>query len=189
MEYKEILGGVSAVIALGVSFSYIYTIVRGKTKPHLYTHLIDVIISSIVFFGALTAGAGAGVWVLAVSTPVVFVIVLLSLKYGTKDVTRADAFFAVGACLSIIPWLLTKDPTLSIALATLIYVLSMAPTIRKTWNDAYSEPLFLWVLNALKHVIAIFAITAYSVATLTYSVSIICINAVLIGVILWRRRK
>lgn len=189
VEYKELLGILSGIIALGISLSYIYTIVKGKTRPHLYTYVIDLIVSSVVVAGALAAGAGAGAWNLLVSTPLVLVIALLCLKYGTKDVTRSDAFFAGGALLTVVPWLLTKEPTLSVVLASLIYVLSMIPTIRKTWNAPESEPIALWTINALKHVVALSALAVFSVATATYSLSIICIDAVLIGVMLWKRRR
>ena len=189
MEYKEILGIIASLVAAGISLSYIYTIVRGKTRPHLYTIAIDFIISSIVFAGAFVAGAGAGIWSLGVSTVLVFGMVLLCFKYGTKDVKPIDAVFALAAVFSIIPWVLTKDPTLSIILASLINLLSVVPAFRKTWNDPYSEPVVIWGANAFKHVIAIAATAVISTATIFYSISIIAMNIVFVAMILWRRRK
>ncbi|GEM_PF-1254834 len=187
MDYKEILGIISALIAFGISVSYIYTIVKGRTRPHFYSIAIDAVISSIVLAGAFISGAGAGVWNLAVSTLFVYVMVLLCFKYCTKDVTKLDAVFALGAGLAIIPWFLTKDPTLSVVLASMIALLSMLPSARKTWNDPYSEPWTLWAMNALKHVIAIAAISILSVATLTYSVTMIFVAVAMVSIILYRR--
>lgn len=190
MEYKEILGLISVVLALGISLSYLYTIVKGKTRPHFYTIAIDAIISTIVIAGAFYAGAGAGVWNLAASTSIVYVIVVLCwFKYATKDVTRLDGMFAAASLLTVIPWILTNDPTLSVVLASLISVLSLLPAIRKTWNNPYSEPWSIWGINASKHVIAIAATSAFSVATLAYPVTIITTNALFALMILYRRRS
>ena len=189
MELKEILGLAASFLAAGISFSYIYTIVRGKTRPHLYAVAMDALISTIVFAGAFSAGAGAGVWSLGVATVLVYFMVILCFKYGTKDVTPIDGFFAGAALLSIIPWILTKDPTLSVVLASLINIVSFMPAFRKTLNDPYSEPLSIWSVNALKHVISLFAVAVFSVATVFYSFSVILLNVVFVGTVLWRRRK
>jgi hypothetical protein len=185
---KEVLGVIASLLAAGISLSYIYTIVRGQTRPHLYTMAIDALISSIVFTGALIAGAGSGVWGLGVSTCLVFIMVLLCFKYGTKDVTKLDAVFALAACASVIPWVLTKDPTLSVILASLINLISVVPSFRKTWNAPYSEPVILWGLNAVKHVFAIAATVSISLATVFYPISIILMNAVFVAMILYRRK-
>lgn len=189
MEYKEILGAVSALIAFGISVSYIYTIVRGKTRPHLYSIAMDALISTIVFAGAFTAGAGAGVWALGVATVLVYLMVVLCFKYGTKDVQPIDGLFALAALLSVVPWILTKDPTLSVVLASLINVISFLPAVRKTWNDPYSEPAILWGTNAIKHVVALMATAVFSVATVFYSSSVILLNVAFVAMILWRRQK
>lgn len=189
MEYKEILGIIASIVAAGISLSYIYTIVRGKTRPHLYSVAMDALISTIVFAGAFTAGAGAGVWSLGVATVLVYVMVILCFKYGTKDVKPIDGVFALLALLSVIPWVLTKDPTLSVVLASLINLLSFIPAFRKTWNDPYSEPATIWGANALKHVISLPATSVFSVATVFYSLSVICLNIVFVAMILLRRKK
>lgn len=189
MELKEILGVISVIIALCISLSYIYTIVRGKTRPHLYSVAMDALISTIVFAGAFTAGAGAGVWSLGVATVLVYVMVILCFKYGTKDVKPIDGIFALLALLSVIPWILTKDPTLSVVLASLINLFSFIPAYRKTWNDPYSEPATIWGANALKHVVSLPATSVFSVATVFYSASIILLNIVFVTMILLRRKK
>lgn len=189
MEYKEILGLLASIIAAGISLAYIYTIVRGKTRPHLYTVGIDAVISSIVLAGAFVAGAGAGIWSLAVSTVFVLFMVLLCFTYGTKDVKPVDAYFAAAALLTVVPWMLTKDPTLSIVLASVINLLSVVPAFRKTWNDPYSEPVVIWGLNGAKHVVAIAATAVISVATIFYSVSIIIMNLAFVLMMLYRRQQ
>jgi hypothetical protein len=188
MEYKEIFGLISAVVALGVSLSYIYTMVRGNTRPHLYSIAIDALTSTVVLAGSFAAGAGAGIWNLVVATVLVYVMVILCFRYGTKDVTALDAVFASAAVLTVIPWLLTKDPTLSVVLASSIAILSMLPAVRKTWNDPHSEPWAIWGVNAVKHMIAIPATSVFSVATLVYPICIISTNLLFVAMMLYRRK-
>lgn len=189
MEFKEILGIIASLVAAGISLSYIYTIVRGKTRPHLYSVAMDALISTIVFAGAFTAGAGAGIWSLGVATVLVYVMVILCFKYGTKDVKPIDGIFALAALLSVVPWVLTKDPTISVVLASLINVLSFIPAFRKTWNDPYSEPVVIWGANAVKHLISLPATSVFSVATVIYSLSVITLNVIFVTMMLMRRRK
>lgn len=150
---------------------------------------MDALISTIVFAGAFTAGAGAGVWSLGVATVLVYVMVILCFKYGTKDVKPIDGIFALAALLSVIPWIMTKDPTLSVVLASFINLVSFIPAYRKTWNDPYSEPATIWGANAVKHMVSLPATSVFSVATVFYPLSIILLNAVFVSMILLRRRK
>ncbi len=187
MELKALLGILSVAIALVVSLSYIYSMVRGKTRPHIYSIAIDAVLTSIVLAGVIVAGAGAGAWNLVVSAVLVWVMVVLCLKYGTRDITISDAFFAFGAALSIALWVITKDPMWSVILASGINMLSVVPTFRKTWNDPHSEPLTIWGLNALKHSVAIGALAIYSSTTLVYPVTAIGMNIVFILTMMIRR--
>lgn len=189
MELKEFFGLVATVIAAGVALGYIYTILKGTTRPHLYTFAIDAIVTGTVFVGAFVAGAGAGSWNLGLSTVLLFVIMGLSITHGTRDITRLDAFFATLALASIVPWILTKDPTMSVILASLTYLFSMLPTVRKTWSNPASEPWIIWMLNGPKHVFAIAATTTFSVTTLFYPIMIIVANTSFALLILYLRSR
>lgn len=189
MEYKELFGVISSLIAAGISVAYIYTMVRGRTRPHLYTYVIDALLTGIAFFGAVTAGAGAGAWNLGVAAVFVVAIVVFAVRYGTKDVTSLDAVFALSAGLAIIPWLITRDPMLSVVLTSLINLLSVVPTFRKTWNDPYSEPWTIWAINGSKHIFAIAATSVFSLTTLAYPVSVMLMNAAFVFMVLYRRKK
>lgn len=187
MDYKEIIGLITVILAFAVYVPYYASILSGKTKPHLYTYVIGAALSTVAFFGSWISGGGAGSWSIGASALLVIGVVLLSLKYGTKDVKRVDAYFAAGAVVAIVPWILTKDPTLSVVLVALIEYLAIAPTLRKTWNDPSSEPYSVWGLNTFKHGLTVAAVTNFSLATAFYPAAMVLMNVILTGEIILRR--
>lgn len=186
---KEMLGIVAIVIAIAQTVPYIIDILRGTTKPHLYTYLVWAIVTTLAFFGQYAAGGGPGSWTTGVMAILTILVFLLCFKYGTKDVTSLDSIFLAGALIAIIPWLITDNPLYSVLLATLVDVLAFFPTIRKTYNDPGSETLISYVLNLVRHPISILALTAYSVTTIVYPASLLVMNIVLVLVILLRSSR
>jgi hypothetical protein len=118
-----------------------------------------------------------------------FGVFVLSFKYGTEDRTRLDAFFLIAALLAIVPWWLTKDPTISVVLATFIDVCAYGPTLRKTFNDPSTETLSAWVMSALRPIFSILALTSYSIATVVFPAAIVAMNVAVVGVIIVKRKR
>ena len=189
MEVKEILGLIAVGLALACYAPIFWGIFYGTVKPHLYTYLIWSILTVIAFLASWFYGGGAGSWSLGVSALLVMGVFILSFRYGTKDVTKSDTAYTVGALITIIPWVLTKDATLSIILLTIIEIFSFVPTLRKTWNDPYSEPFSSWSLNTVRHAVSIMALGAFSIVTVLYPAALVVLNALLAGEILLRRSQ
>jgi len=186
---KELLGLTAAFLGVLQAIPYFWDIFHHRTKPHLYTHLIWSIVTGLAFFGQVAAGGGPGAWTTGVMTVITIAVLALSFKYGTEDITTLDAIFLIGALVSILPWWLTHDPMLSVVLATVIDVLAFFPTIRKTYNDPSSETLVSYVSNLFRHPLSIAALSIYSVTTVIYPAGLFVMNAVLVFVIVSRRRK
>jgi len=185
---KEFLGVVAVILGFVSFFPYIRDILKGKTQPHLYTYIIWGIVTALAFFGQYVAGAGPGAWTTGVMEILTLFVLALCFRYGTKDITGFDTVLLVIALVAIIPWFLTKDPTVSIVIATLIDVCAFLPTIRKTLNDADSETLISWVVNLLRHGVAIFALTTFTLATYIYPAALLFMNAVVVSVIVFGKR-
>jgi hypothetical protein len=186
---KELLGLIAGLIAFPQCFLYCRDILRGRTKPHLFTYLIWTIVTFLVFFGQLSAGAGPGAWTTGISAVLTTFVLELSFKYGTEDVTQSDAIFFALACTSVIPWLLTKDPLISVIIATCIDVCAFMPTIRKTYRDPSSETIHGWWPNLIRHPLAILALSTYSITTTIYPSALFVMNAIVVFVIVSGRRK
>lgn len=183
------LGIITVALSFAVYVPYYVTILYGHSRPHAYTYLIGTIVNSSAFLGIWLSGAGAASWNIAASGLLVFGVLLLSLRYGTKDIRPIDSWLLGAALLALIPWLITNDPTVSVVLITLIDSLSMVPTLRKTWNDPTSEPYLIWGLNAIKHSLAILAVSTVSIATVVYPAAMVLMNAVLTIEILYLKHR
>jgi hypothetical protein len=193
MEYllfdNKIWFGVCAVgFELVSAIVYLYGIYRGKTKPHLYTFLVWTIVMTIIFFGQVLSGAGAGAWATGASLFLTAITIPLSIFYGTKDITKMDGLFLILAVSAIIPWAFAESIFLSVLLASLIDALAIIPTIRKTWKDPKSEPLLSWLLAEGKIICGILALAVYAPVTWIYPVQALIMNALLILVIMYRRK-
>ena len=187
MEIKEVLGLIAVVLAISANASNIFGIFKGYVKPHLLTYLVWTITTSIAFAGSWVSGGAAGSWSLGANSFLVIVVFVLCFRYGTRDVTLADTGYFIAACLALVPWMLTNDPTISVVSVTVVDVLGYLPMLRKTWRDPDSELALVWSINSLKHGIALMAIGNVALATVVYPAALLLMNGIFAGEILLRR--
>ena len=185
---KEVLAIVGALLAVAGNLPYLWDIVKGRVQPHPYTWLVGAIVSSTVFFGILAKGAGIGALPIAVSAIFTSLIFLFSLKYGFKGITTTDKIFLGVALVGIVPWLYTSDPTLSIVIAVGIDVASLVPTLRKTWAHPSTETPLLYGTNVVRHILVLFSLQSYNIATTLHSIVMIITNTLMSVFILVRRK-
>lgn len=186
-DMKETLAVIAAVLAIIGNVPYLIDIVKGKTKPHPYTWLVWSVVSCIVFFGQLKSGGGVGSIPTAASEIFTILIFLFSLKYGFKGIKTVDTIFLVVALAGIIPWILTNDATLSVIIAVSIDLVAFVPTIRKTWREPATETPILYTMNIVRHVLALFALEAYNIATTLHSLAMIITNSAMTAIITLKR--
>lgn len=167
---------VAAILAVAGNIPYIIEILRGKVRPHPYTWFVWSIVSLVIFFGQLQKGAGVGVIPTAAAEIFTIIIFFLSLRHGWKGVRPIDTAFLAAALIGLIPWLLTKDPTLSVVTVVVIDVIAFLPTLRKTWVAPQSESPVLYIMNVMRHALALFSLEAYNVATTLHSIAMITTN-------------
>ncbi len=189
MELKEILGITAVAFGLVSGLIYYISIFRGKTKPHLYTRLVWAVVETIIFFGQYAAGGGPGSWSIGIAAMLSLGIVILCVKYGTRDITRGDRVALTLAFLCILPWIIFRDPLWSVIFATLIDIWAILPTFRKTWNDPNSESVLSWSVAEIRMICAFFALSTYSFTTWFYPVEAFVMNGILIFIILYRKSK
>lgn len=179
---------VAACLAIVGNLPYLRDIVRGTVKPHPYTWLVWTLVSGIVFFGQLAKGAGVGALPTAASELFTVVIFLFSLRYGFRDISHVDTLFLGLALVGVGAWIATDDPTVSVIIAVSIDAVAFVPTLRKTWHQPDTENPILFVTNVVRHVLALFSLEAYNIATMLHSLVMVCINTLMSGIILVRRK-
>lgn len=188
MDAKELIGIITILLSIIGHAPYIIDTWKGKTKPHLFTWVTWSIIVAIAFLGQWVSGGGAGSWGTGVTGAMVVIIALLAIRKGTKDIARSDKIFFAAALIGIIPWIITKDPTLSIIVISVIDFCAYVPTIRKTINDPGSETLITYLLNLVRHPLSLFAISQYNLATVLYPAYLSAMSLIIVVIIL-RGRK
>lgn len=176
---KETFAVVAALLAIAGNVPYIIDIFKGRVKPHAYTWFVWTIVSGIVFFGQLAKGAGIGALPTAASEIFTLIIFLLSLKFGFRRITKTDTYFLLLALGGIIPWMLTSDPTVSVIVAVAIDLIAFIPTLRKTWVEPKTEMPILYTSNVIRHILALFSMQAYNIATTLHSLAMILTNSLM----------
>ncbi len=177
---REALVIVASLLALVGNIPYLRDVIAGKVKPHPYTWFIWTIVSCVVFFGQLAKGAGMAAIPTAVSEIFTLIIFLLSIKYGFKNPPKRDKYFLALALLGLIPWLITKDPTISVITVVAIDLVAFVPTLIKTYRQPKTETPLLYGTNALRHSLILSTLGAYNIATMLHSISMIITNSIMV---------
>jgi hypothetical protein len=186
---KELFAIIAALLAIVGNLPYLNDIVRKKVQPHPYTWLVWSIVSCIIFFGQITKGAGIGALPTAASEIFTIIIFFFSIHYGFKNIRPIDTIFLIISLIGIIPWILTKDPTISVIIAVGIDLTAFIPTIRKTWIKPTSETPILYSTNVLRHILMLLSLQAYNIATTLHSIAMITTNSLMTILIMRRKRN
>jgi|SRR3989338_7144258 len=184
---KETLAIIAALLAIAGNLPYLLDILKQRVKPHPYTWFVWTLVSGTVFFGQLAKGAGIGALPTAASEIFTLIIFLFSLKYGFKGIKTIDTIFLLIALGGIGIWFLTKDPTYSVIIAVSIDVIAFVPTLRKTWEYPRTETPILYGTNVLRHILALFSLQSYNIATTLHSIAMITTNTLMTGIIVLRK--
>ncbi len=188
MNLKTTLAIIASLLAFVGNVPYLIDVIKQKVKPHPYTWFVWTIVSCIVFFGQLAKGAGVGAIPTAAAEIFTVIIFLFSLRYGFKHVTRTDTIFLIIALLGIIPWIITKDPTISVVIAVSIDFIGFMPTLRKTWQHPETEMPLLYSMNVLRHILMLFSLQTYNIATMLHSIVMIVTNSIMTAFIMIPRK-
>lgn len=178
---------IASIFAFVGNLPYLKSVYKGHIEPHAYTWLVWSLVSCITFFGQVAKGAGIGAIPTGVSEMFTIIIFFFSLKNGFKHVKRVDTVFLIICLLGLIPWYMTKDPTLSVIIAVSIDLIAFVPTLRKTWNFPRSENSILYIMNVSRHALSLFALDAYNIATTLHSIAMIVTNSLMTFFILRKR--
>ena len=177
---KIILIVVASLLALLGNIPYLRDVIKGKVKPHPYTWFIWTIVSCVVFFGQVAKGAGIGAIPTAVSEIFTAIIFFFSLKFGFKNPPKIDKYFLILALLGLIPWILTKDPTVSVIIVVTIDLVAFIPTLRKAYVYPNSETALLYGTNTSRHLLVLGALGSYNIATMLHSIVMIVTNGLMV---------
>ncbi|MES2970967.1 MAG: hypothetical protein V4702_01435 [Patescibacteria group bacterium] len=186
---KEIIGGVAVVLTFLSYIPYFKDILKGKTHPHIYSWILWGLLTIIIFALQISDNAGPGAFVTLFAGLMCLTVVILSLKYGKRDIVFSDKVVFVLTLVAIGLWLIAKQPVLSIILVTIADILAFIPTVRKSWNKPHTETLSLYVTNTLRFILILFALNTYTLLTALWVVVWIVANALFSTMLIVRRKQ
>lgn len=171
MYVKEVFGAISAFVSFASFIPYAHTMLRGHTRPHLFTWLVWSILTTIIFIIQYQGGAGPAAWGSGVIALTSACIMLYSIFRGEREGSLFDWATFLISLLCIPLWLLTNDPTLAAIFVTAIDVLAFWPTVSKSWRHPRSENLLYYIAWLVKYPAAFLAIESMSLANAIYPVT------------------
>lgn len=189
-DFKNVLGFVATILVFIGYVPYLRDIIRGKTKPHLYSWFLWAFVTLIAFALQFTGGAGSGSFVTLAAAIMCFAVIALGIVQKSKiQIVKIDTVFLVLAFIALGLWLIAKQPVLSTILATTVDLLGFAPTVRKSWNNPHTETLSFYYLNSARFGLAVIALQRYSIVTALYPVSWLLANSLFALMLIIRRKQ
>lgn len=188
IPYNEMIGAFSSFIMIVTMLVYIRSIITGQTKPHIFTWIVWDILALIALGAQISEGVASGIWPLASWATLCSLTVLLSLKFGEKNFTRSDLIFLALALLSIAPWLLLKDPLMSVVIICIINLAGFIPTFRKSWHCPDAEKLSTYFASACAMLLSLAALETLNPTTILYPLTVASSNFVFVTLTLYRRK-
>lgn len=188
-EIKIIISIIVVSLSIIGYIPYLRDTIKGKTKPHVYSWFIWTLLTGIVYGLQISSGAGVGSWVTLTVTIIGFIVFLLGIHKGEKDITKSDTVFFLFSLVALFLWLIAKQPMLSVILVSLVDMLGFVPTIRKSWDKPFSETLFTYKLGAFRHGLSILALEQYNLITWLYPVSWALANFLFSLMLIIRRKQ
>jgi hypothetical protein len=186
---KNLMGYLSLAFVVLSGVPYVHSILKGRTKPHVFTHVIWGLLAAIACAAQYSGNAGPGAWAAGLSAAFSFGTAALSFSHGEREITRSD-WITFMAGLSAIPlWYFTANPLVAVILATSIDALGYYPTFRKSYKKPSEEMTLAYIISNLKHIASFFAMTEYSATTLLYPGVLFMMNSALIFMLTWRRKR
>lgn len=184
---KTLVGLFTVLIGLISYGLYIRDIFRGQTKPHAISWLIWSLSSGVIFFAQQGAGAGAGSWIVGLTSVAAFLIFGLAIRRGHPKVTRLDWFCLAATVIAIAIFVMNDNHIAAVIIASTTFVLGMAPTLMKSYTYPYQETVTTFFLNGLKFLIAVPALGSLAFINIFYPITLTVANWILVTVILLRR--
>ncbi len=188
-DIKFWLAITASVLDVIAFFPYIRDIFLRKTKPHAYTWLIWSITQSTAVVALWYGGGGFGAISLSIGVLVSVFVFILSLKYGTTNIKTSDTVVLIFALAAILVWWQLSSLLLAVLMVSAIDGIGYVPTYRKSFANPWTESLAFWFIMIGAGAMTIMASKEYNLLTMTYLVTLVTSDIILLSLLLIRRRQ
>ncbi|MFN4025216.1 MAG: hypothetical protein ACK4MQ_10295 [Hyphomonas sp.] len=169
-------------------YPYIRAILRGETRPHVFSWIIWGAGTLVVALAQLADGAGVGAWPIAVSGIITIGVAALAWRRsGDTRFTRMDWVFLLLALSALPLWYLTATPLSAVIVLTAVDLLGFGPSVRKAYDRPYEENALFFTLGAVRNGFVVLALENYSWTTLLFPAAVGLACLLFTALILGRR--
>jgi len=168
---------------------YVRDILQKKTKPERASWFIWAVLGFIAFFSQFAKGATDSLWLTGGQTFAVFVVVILSIKYGVGGFTKRDVAALTTAFIGLVIWYLTSEAAFALFIVIGIDSIGSILTFIKSYHEPASETLSTWLMSGISGVFGALAVGSLSFTLLAYPLYIGIANFLIVTAILFGRRN
>lgn len=183
-----LFGVLAAGVGVATTVPYIRDTLRGSTIPHRGTWLIWSTLEVVGLWSQHADGAQWSLLPLLAQALGSCLVLALSFRFGNGRLSGAELALMAVAGAGLLGWLVSDEPVIATAcviVADLVAALMMLP---KTWREPHSETMATFLLASVGGALTVAAVESVRVSLLMYPVYFTVVNALLVWVILGRRR-
>lgn len=181
-----ILSILPAVVAYAIYFRSMFA---GTTKPHAFSWLIWGLLAGNGFFAQISANAGIGAWATGLTSVACLLIFSIAIFRGDTKPTKLDLLLLLLALVSFGMLFAINDKTAALCITLFATLLGFSMTLKKAWIRPHEENPVSFLLNAIKFLPAIFALTSFSFLTVAYPLTAGLANLIVFLVVYGRAAK
>ncbi|MGA3150423.1 MAG: hypothetical protein ABSD10_02290 [Candidatus Saccharimonadales bacterium] len=195
MVWKDWLTAVGLIVELVGAVYYLWTILKGSTRPQPITWGGWTAIGAVGAWASYSGGAGLGFYIAAsfvAVTASVFVVSLIP-GYGHKGTDKpepADLPILIAGIILLILRAMNLFPvSVHASLAVLGDACFAWYTLRKAWRYPETESLLAWAIGVLVAAVGVIVLGSFSYTAAVFPIYILIGNAAITGTLLVRHYK
>jgi len=182
------IGTLAGIIACLGFVPYITNTSKGHIKPSIVTWFIWSIIGISSYISYLEInGWDSSIWVPMSYMIGPIVITALCLKQIDKTYSRLDIICLVLSLLSLFIGYLFDKFYFSLIINILADSFGVIPTLKKSYNNPYSENLTAWILFFTGNIINIYTIAYPFSFQHLYPIYLTLVSILVVGILLYKR--
>lgn len=187
---ERTFSAVAIVLTFVAFYPFIRAILKGKSRPHVFSWFIWAAVTFTVAAAQFAGGAGVGSLPLALSGLITGGVALLALsKAADTSIYRSDWVFLALAFTALPLWWLTSDPLAAVLILTSVDLLGFGPSIRKAWSLPHEENALFFTVGAVRNGFVILALETWSWTTVLFPAAVGVACLIFVALILSRRGK
>ena len=171
MEAISYLPLLAAVLAICGEGRYIYSILRGKTRPSFVAFFIFFTEMTIIFASAYSLGARESLPLIGTFVSLHLITLLLSIKYGFIHFSRFNVVCLALSFLGLFLWWQSQNAWYALIFNILVDVLGYVVIIRKLKLYPDTEDARAWSISLMAYVVSLFALTVWIPEEYLFSMS------------------